>query len=141
MAQKIVANVADAQGSPIAVAIKVSGHHIFGDEPTTNGGANHGPTPFDLLTAALGACTAMTVRWYAQQKGWPLEHVAVEVEHHKMMQAGSNAAIDRFFKTVTIVGPSLTTEQHEKLIDVAEKCPIQKTLTGTIQIETTTAID
>lgn len=136
MPQKTIAKVADAQGSPLAVAIEVSGHHIFGDEPLAKGGANHGPTPFDLLTAALGACTAMTVRWYALQKEWPLEHGTVEVEHGKIVPAGSADTVDQFLKTVTIIGPDLTPEQHLKLLDVAEKCPVHKTLTGTIRVET-----
>lgn len=136
MAQKTLAKVDDAQGSPLAVAIEVSGHHLFGDEPTARGGANLGPMPYDLLTAALGACTAITVRWYALQKAWPLEHVTVEVEHSKIRQAGAADAVDQFLKTVTIIGPDLTPEQHLKLLDVAEKCPVHKTLTGTVRIET-----
>src|SRR3546814_16444336 len=74
MVQKTVANVSDAQGSPLAVAIEVSGHHVFGDEPVAQGGKNLGPTPYDLLTAALGECTAITIRWYAMREGWPVEH-------------------------------------------------------------------
>lgn len=136
MAQKTVAKVADIPVSPLAVAIDVSGHHLFGDEPADRGGANWGPTPFDLLTTALGACTAITVRWYAQQKGWPLEHVNVEVEHGKKMQAGSDELVDHFSKTVSITGAQLTDEQHQKLIEIAEKCPVHKTLTGKITIET-----
>lgn len=136
MAQKTVATVADAQGGPLAVAIEVSGHHLFGDEPVARGGRNLGPTPYDLLTAALGECTAMTVRWYAIRQGWPLEHVSVEVQHGKKMQAGSEEMIDEFHKTVSIVAPDLSDEQHQKLLEIAEKCPVHKTLTGTIRIET-----
>jgi len=136
MAQNTVATVADAQGSPLAVAIEVSGHHLFGDEPVARGGRNLGPTPYDLLTAALGECTAMTVRWYAMRQGWPLEHVSVEVRHGKKMQAGSQEMIDEFHKTVSIVAPDLSDEQHQKLLEIAEKCPVHKTLTGTIRIET-----
>jgi len=136
MAQKTVATVADAQGSPLSVAIEVSGHHLFGDEPVAQGGKNLGPTPYDLLTAALGACTAMTVRWYAIRQGWPLEHVNVEVQHGKKIQSGSQEMIDEFHKTVSIVAPDLSAEQHRKLIEIAEKCPVHKTLTGSIRIET-----
>ena len=136
MAQKTIAKIADAQGSPLAVAIDVSGHHIFGDEPTAKGGANLGPSPYDLLTASLGACTAITVRWYALQKAWPLEHVQVEVEHGKIRLAGSEDVVDQFVKTVTIVGPDLTPEQHAKLLDVAQKCPVHKTLAGQSRIDT-----
>lgn len=136
MAHKTIAKIADAQGSPLAIAIEVSGHHLFGDEPVFKGGANAGPSPYDLLTASLGACTAITVRWYALQKAWPLEHVHVEVEHSKIRLAGAEDVIDQFVETVTIVGPALTPEQHAKLRDVAEKCPVHKTLTGQSRIET-----
>ncbi len=136
MAQKTIAKIADAQGSPLAIAIEASGHHIFGDEPASKGGANLGPSPYDLLTAALGACSAITVRWYALQKAWPLEHVHVEVEHSKVLLAGSNEVIDQFVKTVTIIGPDLTPEQHAKLRNVAEKCPVHKTLTSPSRVET-----
>lgn len=136
MAHKTIAKIADAQGSPLAVAIDVSGHHIFGDEPALKGGANLGPSPYDLLTAALGACTAITVRWYAQQKAWPLEHVDVEVEHSKIRLAGAEDVVDQFVKTVALTGPNLTPEQHAKLLDVASKCPVHKTLSGQSRIET-----
>jgi putative redox protein len=136
MVHKTIAKVADAQGSPLAIAIEVSGHHISGDEPAFKGGANIGPSPYDLLTASLGACTAITVRWYALQKAWPLEHVHVEVEHSNIRLAGSEDVVDQFVKAVTIIGPDLTHEQHAKLLDVAQKCPVHKTLAGQSRIET-----
>lgn len=136
MVRKTLATVADTQASPLAVAIDVSGHHIIGDEPATQGGADLGPSPYDLLTASLGACTAMTVRWYALKMGWPLEHVHVEVEHDKRVQATNPEVIDAFRKRVIITGPALTAEQKQKLLEVAAKCPIHKTLTGPISIET-----
>lgn len=136
MAQKTMAHVSDAQGSPLAVAIEVSGHHIFGDEPLSKGGKNLGPSPYDLLAASLGECTAITVRWYAIREGWPVEHVDVEVHHGKKMEAGSEQMIDEFHKTVTIIAPDLSEEQRQKLFDVAEKCPVHKTLTGAIRIAT-----
>ncbi|WEK42521.1 MAG: OsmC family protein [Candidatus Sphingomonas colombiensis] len=139
MAEKTVARVHDAQGSPLAVAIDVSGHHIFGDEPIARGGANLGPTPYDLLTAALAQCTAITVRWFARQHDWPLEHVEVEVEHGKRLEAGSDETIDEFRKKVVLTGPRLTNEQRLKLFNVAENCPVHKTLTGTIRIRTVVA--
>lgn len=136
MARTTLANVADTQASPLAVAIEVSGHRLIGDEPVADGGAGLGPSPYDLLTAALGACTAMTVRWYALKMGWPLEHVSVEVEHDKRMQPGDAGTTDTFRKHVAITGPALAPEQKQKLFEVAAKCPVHKTLTGRIQIET-----
>lgn len=136
MAQKTIAIVSDAQGSPLAVDVEVSGHHIFGDEPVVQGGKNLGPTPFDLLTAALGECTAMTIRWYAMRQRWPIEHVRVEVHHTKKMEAGADTIFDEFSKTIEIVAPDLDDEQRRKLIEIAAKCPIHKTLTGEIRITT-----
>lgn len=136
MAVKTVANVADAQGSPFAVAIEVSGHHIFGDEPESKGGKNLGPNPYDLLAAALGECTAITVRWYAAREGWPIEHVRVQIRHGKKLDAGSDTIVDEFRKTISIVAPELSDEQRRKLLEIAEKCPVHQTLTGTIRIVT-----
>jgi putative redox protein len=136
MVRKTQATVDDTQASPLAVAIEVSGHRMIGDEPASQGGADLGPSPYDLLTAALAACTAMTVRWYALKMGWPLQHVHVEVEHDKRVQATHPEVIETFRKRVTIVGPDLSDEQKQKLFEVAAKCPIHKTLTGTISIDT-----
>lgn len=118
------------------MAIEVSGHHLSGDEPVAQGGANLGPSPYDLLTAALGECTAMTVRWYAQREGWPLEHVSVAVEHGKRAGIDGAGVIDEFRKVVTVTGADLSDEQRRKLVEVAERCPVHKTLTGTIRITT-----
>ena len=136
MAQKTVAMVSDAQGSPLAVAIEVSGHHLIGDEPESQGGRNLGPTPFDLLTASLAECTAMTVRWYALRQGWPIEHVDIQVSHGKKLISGGDKMIDEFHKTVSIVAPQLTEDQIRKLHEIAGKCPVHKTLTGSIRVET-----
>jgi putative redox protein len=136
MAKVTSAHVADAQGSPLAVAIEVSGHNIFGDEPVEAGGRNLGPNPYDLLTAALGECTAITVRWYAIREGWPLEHVRVDVRHDKFIPGGQTEPIDRFRKTVVIEGRDLTTEQLAKLHSVAARCPVHKTLEGHVDIMT-----
>ena len=136
MVRKTQATVDDTQASPLSVAIEVSGYQLIGDEPAAQGGAGLGPSPYDLLTASLGACTAMTVRWYALKMGWPLEHVQVQVEHEKRMQAEHAEMIDAFRKHVTITGADLTPEQKQKLLEVAGKCPVHKTLTGTISIET-----
>jgi putative redox protein len=136
MAKVTTAHVADAQGSPLSVAIEVSGHHIFGDEPDAAGGHDLGPNPYDLLTAALGECTAITVRWYALRQGWPLEHVRVEVSHEKFAPAGHPEPFDRFRKSVTIEGRDLTPEQLARLHSVAARCPVHRTLEGHVEIMT-----
>lgn len=120
----ISANVTETGQSIYAAAIGIGGHGILADEPVDFGGGGLGPAPYDLLLSALGACTAMTVRWYAQKQGWPLTHVSVDLTHHKEGRA------DVFTKVVHLKGDDLTPEQHATLISVAEKCPVHRTLTS-----------
>lgn len=145
-AKTITATVSETGKSPYAVDISVSGHALTGDEPESFGGGDLGPAPYDMLLAALGECTAMTVRWYAIQQKWPLEHVAVKLSHRKVKRAELSAEdtlrlatagqtgdrvpplVDIFDKDITITGHSLTAEQKQKLHDVAVKCPVQRTL-------------
>jgi len=130
----IKAHVAETGESAYAVMIEVSGHKIKGDEPVSFGGGNLGPAPYDVLLAALGECTAMTVRWYAKQKNWPLDKVEVRLSHHKTPEK-----TDVFTKEVTLFGDALTEEQRARLIDVSAKCPVQRTLEGTPVIRTKNA--
>jgi putative redox protein len=128
----IHAHVIETGESTYSVAIEVSGHSLKGDESADSGGKNLGPAPYDVLLAALGECTAMTVRWYAVQQKWPLEKVEVKLTHHKENKT------DIFTKEVLVYGSSLSEEQHRKLIEVAGKCPVQRTLEGTPVIRTIT---
>lgn len=130
------ARVIETGKSAFSVSIDVSGHSLVGDEPVANGGGNLGPAPYDLLLAALGECTAMTVRWYARQQNWPLERVEVSLTHGKGGVDGKSAKADHFAKTIRISGIELTEEQREKLIAVAARCPVQRTLEGTPVITT-----
>lgn len=129
--QKRTAQITENGASLFAVDINVSGFTIKGDEPVEAGGKNLGPSPYDVLLAALSECTVMTVRWYAEQQKWPLDKVEAVLTHHK------EGRTDHFTKTITLHGPDLTPEQREKLIDVAKKCPVQRTLEGTPVITTT----
>ena len=124
------AYVVETGESAYAVNIEVSGHRLKGDEPQEAGGGNLGPAPYDMLTAALGECTAMTVRWYALQQQWPLDKVEVKLTHHK------EGRQDVFTKAITLHGEALTEEQRAKLHEVAAKCPVQRTLEGTPVIRT-----
>ena len=124
------AHVIENGESAYCVDIIVSGFGIKGDEPVEAGGGNLGPAPYDTLLAALGECTCMTVRWFARQQNWPLDKVEVFLTHHK------EGRTDHFTKEIMLYGDSLTAEQREKLIDVAAKCPVQRTLEGTPVIET-----
>jgi len=128
--QTITAKVTETGESAYAVDIEVSGYRLKGDEPVSSGGGGLGPAPYDTLLAALGECTAMTVRWYAKQQNWPLEKVSVSLTYHK------EGRQDIFTKDITLVGDSLTQEQCDRLIDVAGKCPVQRTLEGTPVIRT-----
>jgi len=127
----IYAHVIENGESAYAVDIDVSGHRIKGDEPVEAGGADLGPAPYDTLLAALGECTAMTVRWYARQKGLPLEKVEVKLSHRK-----GEGKKDFFTKEIILHGNSLTEEQRRKLIEIAAKCPVQRTLESGSVIET-----
>lgn len=122
--------------SDFAVDITVSNHRIKGDEPEEAGGKNLGPAPYDLLSAALAECTAMTVRWYALQQKWPLDKVEVALTHEKQAKEGQRGKTDVFTKRITLHGDSLSEEQRAKLIEVAAKCPVQRTLEGTPVIRT-----
>lgn len=130
-AEKIItAHIIETGESDFAVSIDVSGHIIKGDEPIEAGGGNLGPAPYDLLLAALGECTAMTVRWYALQQKWPLDKVEVKLTFQKIDKVGV------FEKHIMVHGDQLSDEQREKLIDVAAKCPVQRTLEGKVEIRT-----
>lgn len=128
--KKTIANIHENGKSAYAVDISVSGFDILGDEPVSFGGGNLGPAPYDLLTAALGECTAMTIRYYAKQKDWPVEKVEVSVTHTKIDKT------DHFHKEIKIHGAALSQEQHDKLIEISAKCPVQRTLEGTPQMST-----
>jgi putative redox protein len=136
-APRIHVAVSETGKSPFAVRIEMGSHVLTGDEPVDAGGGGLGPSPFELLSAALAECTAMTVRWYARQQGWPVEHVAVVVDYGKKLLVGAPTPRDVFEKTLSIRGPQLTDEQRERLLDVAVKCPVQRVLEGSASINAT----
>ena len=123
------------------VEIGASGHSLVSDEPLEVGGTDEGPTPYDLVLAALGACTAMTLRMYADRKKWPLEGVVVRL-HHARSHAEDDkhcedrpARLDEIERTLEISGP-LTHEQRVKLAEIAERCPVHRTLDAGVRITT-----
>lgn len=135
------ATASETGESAFAVRIEMGKHRLTGDEPVAAGGGGLGPSPFDLMVAALAECTAMTVRWFARQRGWPLDHVEVTVDHAKKQAVGAAVPIDVFDKVILLRGPGLTGEQRARLIDVAAKCPIQRILEGSPLINVTTEPD
>lgn len=114
-------------------------HHALADEPAAYGGSNKGMSPYGFVAAGLGACTSMTIRMYARRKGWPLTGISVDVTHDKVhaQDAGTSTTtrIDRFLRRITLEG-NLTGEQRERLLDIADKCPVHKTLEQGAQIQT-----
>lgn len=96
---------------------------FLADESPAVGGLGSGPDPYELLSAALGACTSMTLRLYADRKGWPLERVHVRVTHHR----ASPDARDQFERAIHVDGP-LDVEQRARLLEIAERCPVHRTL-------------
>ena len=108
--------------------IEIGKHHFVGDEPTESGGDDAGPAPHDFLLAALGTCTSMTVKMYADRKGWPLKSVEV-----KLSQAKENDV--HVIKRHIHFEGDLNEEQRARLMEIAGKCPVHKTLSGEIRID------
>jgi len=107
------------------------GHHLVADEPLAYGGTNKGLSPYGLLSAGLGACTSMTIRMYARRKQWPLEQVSVDVNHDKVhaqdAETGVGDKIDTWHRRITLTG-ALDAQQRARLLEIADKCPVHRTL-------------
>jgi uncharacterized OsmC-like protein len=114
-------------------------HHLAADEPVSAGGGDAGPDPYDYLLTALGVCTSMTVGLYARRKQFPLENITVSLWHSRIYAKDceecetKEGMLDRIDLEVDLTG-SLSAEQHAKLIEIAGKCPVHRTLTSEINI-------
>lgn len=107
------------------------GHHLIADEPLAYGGTNKGLSPYGLLSSGLGACTSMTIRMYARRKGWPLDRVSVDVSHDKVHAQDAETAlgdkIDTWHRRISLTG-ALDGDQRSRLLAIADKCPVHRTL-------------
>ena len=121
--------------------VTAGAHHLRSDEPPALGGTDSGPTPYDLLLAALGSCTSMTVAMYARRKGWPLERVTVRLRHSRV-HAEDCAACETQDAKLTVIDReivldgSLGDDQRARLLAIANRCPVHLTLTSRIEIRT-----
>jgi len=133
--------VQEAGEGPFAQRIAAGSHALRADEPRDFGGLDSGPGPYDLLLAGLGACTSMTLRMFANRKGWPLEQVTVSLAHDKIhaqdcAECETKAGrIDRITRQLTVTG-ALDADQRAKLLEIADKCPVHRTLTSEVSIVT-----
>lgn len=129
----------DAKG--FAQQVTLGRHELVADEPAALGGTDAGPDPYGLLVAALGACTSMTISLYARRKQWPLESVTVRLRHSKVHAADCTdcetreGMVDRIEREVELRG-QMSEAQRTRLIEIANRCPVHRTLTSRIDIRT-----
>jgi putative redox protein len=129
------------EGGAFVQQIAAGRYRLKGDEPLSAGGTDTGPSPYDFLLAALGSCTSMTVGMYARKKNWPLERVTIWLRHSKIYAADCSECetregmLERIERDVQLEGP-LSAEQRSRLLEIADKCPVHRTLTSEINIRT-----
>ncbi len=133
MASRPVSARIGASYPAFATQLVVGHHHLVADEPADLGGADTGPAPDELVLSALGACTAITLRMFAERKQWPLKGVEVALDFD---ERGKDRSVIR--RRVTLRGP-LDDTQRERLLQVANACPVHRLLTGTIEVPTALA--
>jgi uncharacterized OsmC-like protein/fermentation-respiration switch protein FrsA (DUF1100 family) len=133
--------VTESPGFKFRQVMAAGPHPLIADEPESVGGDDSGPTPYGYLLAALGSCTSMTIRMYADHKGIPLEGIRVELHHDKIHAADCEACetktgrIDRINRRIFLTG-DLSTEQRKKILEIADKCPVHRTLHSQVLVET-----
>ena len=119
--------------------IEARSHRFASDEPTSVGGTDRGPTPYDLLVAALGSCASMTIALYARRKGWPLTEVTVRLRHSRIHAVDcaecetKEGRLDRIEWSFRLDG-DLSDEQRARLLEIAQRCPVHRTLLSEISI-------
>jgi len=137
--QEVVASLDNADG--FTTQMKLGSHYITADEPVSFGGNNFGPSPYELVSAGLSACTVMTIQMYAKRKKWPLENVEVHTSYKKLHAEdcrnceSSEAKIDTFQRAIKLTG-NLEEKQISRIMEIADKCPVHRTLKSEIKIST-----
>ncbi|WP_052745903.1 OsmC family protein [Allosalinactinospora lopnorensis] len=137
--------VTEAGGNGYAQHITIGPHTLVADEPASAGGTDIGPAPYDLLLAALGACTSMTLRMYAQRKGWPLRNATVTLRHSRIHAEDcehcetEEGRIDHIRREISIEG-DLDDDQRAALMEIADKCPVHRTLHSEVVVESHPAV-
>ncbi len=133
--------VRETRAGRLQQEITAGPHRLLADEPVRSGGLDSGPSPYDLLLAGLGACTSMTLRLYAERKALPLDRVTVRLSHDKIHAADcqncetKEEMLDRIDRTITLTG-NLDRDQRKRLLEIADKCPVHRTLKSEIDIRT-----
>ena len=132
-------------GEDLAQEMEAGRHRLVADEPVGVGGTDAGPGPYDLLLMSLGSCTSMTLILYARRKGWKLEGVTVRLRHSKIHEVDAAACdqkevmLDRIDREVELRG-QLSEEQRGRLAEMADRCPVHRTLTSRIRVETSVVV-
>ncbi|MFP7571491.1 alpha/beta fold hydrolase [Marivita sp. S2033] len=134
-----IVRVSEADSAGFLQDVQAGPHHMLADEPEAYGGTNRGPSPYGFLAVGLGACTSMTIRMYARRKEWPLEHVSVDVTHDKVHAQDADSSektkIDQFHRRITLTG-DLDDDQRARLLEIADRCPVHRTLEATSHVVT-----
>jgi putative redox protein len=124
---------AQIKSDPYKTLLSDGRHTLIADEPAANGGQDLGPSPSEFLLSALGACTSITLKMYAERKGWDLREVRVELDLESRREAGKT--ITEIARRIHLEG-ELDADQRQRLMDIADKCPVHGILTGQISITT-----
>ena len=136
-----IAVVVRGEADILTQSIEIGPHQLLADELVEHGGSAKGPSPYEYLLVALGTCTSMTLQLYANHKGWPLERVTIRLRHTKVPTGNTTNdtkakdAFDRIEREIELTG-MLDDAQRQRLLDIARKCPVNRTLKSEIDIQT-----